>query len=723
MGEPAFEYSSVNDYKLSRPNLLSVYIDDQYRYLKTKYPQTSDGDIKRFLNTVVKERLKIPDARLLYHKSYGNTEELVIPLNKYLDMIQNNILSPYGAMFKPPSVQESVIRKILTKKIAARNVFKHRQLDAEALGDHVTAQIYKLLQASTKIFTNSIPGATGFSGSFLYDLPNYNATTSTARLAVMTGYSHTEKMIAGNLYITSYDDAVHYCIVMMKACPYGRVKAVIDKYGIKYPSIKQVVDYLCHGLKYYTKVAPIKGSLTEFIMAMQPVERAFIYYGYCFKNFAENNEDFVKGYMDNFFRSDVLIDASWNPAELLKVPEDIRSMAMSLNYDLINRQPELQEVLKVNPDGALKLIAVCKHMMNCIEDWKDIYQTFFRIDVKSPKTMYHPNMIRNVVLLSDTDSVIFTTQPITSWYAPKEHFTKRTDQANAFAVFLITQTLKHVFLKLSTDLGIEGDDRRKIIMKNEFYFPVFVRTSKGKHYVGGIKIQEGRILPNLKLDLKGVSFRGSDIPKTTSDFAKQFIIDTIVKLEQSPTIDMKDLIGPVSEYEMKVYKSLMLGEKMYLQPRQIKPSAEEYKKPESSAFFFYELWQEVFAEKLGDFILPNKGLEIPLIYPDVIRDSRWLDELRRYDRDVHDKMCGFLRRIDKPITRLIVPQTLASIPEIFLKIMNAREIVFKNGRPMYLFLQSFGITINDNKFSYLATDFYGQISEDTTIPLSVAVSD
>jgi len=623
-------------------------------------------------------------------------------------------------MYCKPSENESVLRQILLKKIAARNVFKHRQLTAAELGDSILEQINKLLQASTKIFTNSIPGGMGYSGCFLFDMVNYNSVTSGARISIMTGYAFTEKFIAGNLYLTSYDDAVHYLMLMIRACPSVEVNTVMQKYKLIYPTTNHILTYFTDGLRYYTKVAPIINDLRSVIDTLSPEEKAYVYYGGCLKNFAELNTDLLRQYIKDFHEPNVSLDFDEDPLESIgKIPTMIKTTAMAMNFDVIDRVSDFKKVSSRNPGGLRHLYGICRNMTYKIREWEDLWGTFFKIDVKSPKTMYHPNMIRRCVRMSDTDSIVFSTSKIVKWFAPGEHMTRNTKMADTFTVFLLTQTLRHLFLNLSTNFGMEGNDRRRIDMKNEYSFPVFINSSQGKHYLAGIQSQEGRIYSELRMDIKGVNYRGSDLPQITQDVSQDYLADIIKKLTVTPTISMADILDPVVNYEQTILKSLMNGEKHYLNLMNIKPKEEYKSDAESNNYFYYRFWDYVFAPKYGAFDLPNKVLEIPLIRNDVLRSPEWLEKLRQFDKATHARMLEFItttvRMLDgrtekaekyKSIGRVIIPQSLPVIPEIFREIMDMRVIIFKNCRPFYLAMQSIGLGINDTSYHYIASDFY-----------------
>lgn len=704
---PIFKYDTIDQYDRDRPKPLKAYVDLMVEHLKKKYPDDSDEKIREFVQNTILSKMNNRRCDVLTHPRYGVTERKVIRLTDYIAGIKDDIITPSGTTYMPPTKKRSVLSTVMSDNVKKRKVFKKKQLEAGAKGESAFEQLYLLLQASVKIQNNSIPGAMGAVASVLYDLPGYNAITSTARQSVMTGYGQTERMLGANIYVTTLEDVINYCTIFAKACDKDRVRRVLNSniHPVAYPTVDQVATFFLDCLQFYGNVEPLKNKLYEYLGRLEKEVLAFVYYGYCLKNLLLANDSLMKSFLKNFFRRDVYVDPNWDPNEISSFDGDLLNMATSLNFDMINRIPEMHDAIKETPDGVRQLIGVCKHMLNCLDEWRDLFETFFRVDVDLPKVTAQPRMIRRVVLVSDTDSVIFTTKDLVNWYAPDEHFTQNCYDANAFLVFMVSQSLEHIFARLSSGFGMVGDDRKKIAMKNEFFYPVFIRTTAKKHYLGIIAIQEGKILPKLKNDIKGVNFRGSDLPKTTQDASVKYILDTLGIIKDKPTIDASDITGPVVRHEQLIYKSLMAGEKEFLPTTPLKHE-HEYKDPLVSDYFYYLFWQEVMADTYGEFVLPNKGSVIPLI-GGAIKSPEYHAMLQEKAPDILIRLKAFMAKYPKKnITRIIMPQTLPAIPDIFRPVMDARSIIFKNGRPFYLLMQSFNLAVNDTKCSYLVSDFY-----------------
>jgi hypothetical protein len=475
--DPIFTHDPNKGYPLERTKVLSEYRNSIFDHLKRVYPTAPDERLETFIKDMIRSRLHIPQANISHHPRYGVTDKKTVPLTDFVGLIGDNILTPNGGIYVPPSKKPSVLKKALEDNVKRRSDFKHLQLEAAGRGDTVAEQMNKLKQASAKIFNNSIPGAFGFPGSFLFDLVNYNATTSVGRICVMTGYSHVEKMITGNIYVTSLDDILHYCSVANKYCPKDRINKIHEKYNLYYPTSEEVALWLLGNLKKYRKVPiDVENKIYSYTRnCLSKEELSYIYYGNVLIHFLVKNSDVCRNYFDNFFRKDVSSHVG-NPKDLFKVKDDVRSMVIPLNFDLIGNNGDFEKAVELHPEGAKQLTGICHHMENCLEDWRDVFEVYFKVDYRSPKTMFHPNMVRNCVLLSDTDSVFYTTDSIVKWYCLNELFTEKTYAITMFTVFIIGRTLKHIFFLITRDLGVETTDRHKI----DIPFPQVTINQKAK---------------------------------------------------------------------------------------------------------------------------------------------------------------------------------------------------------------------------------------------------
>lgn len=702
------DYFKYPSYKRSDVKLLRAYVENMRTYLQTLYPSVSADQIDAFVKTEVKQTLKRPQLHRVDYPSYGNANLATTDLLIYTETMRQNIVTPAGVLYMPPSIIESFLKKKLSDNIKARKVFKQMMLIAAAAGDIVKEQRANYLQASTKIETNSIPGAFGSMFNCLADVPNYNAVTAVARHCIMSGYAHVEKLIAGNHYFPTVDHCINYCVHLIRCCP-STVIAVVDRYHLMIPTVHDVMDHFIKSLQLYMPITPqISARLEQFIASLSLAERLFVYYAYCLKTLIMQNENVFRPFLENFFRKDIAYDPSVSPETIFGFNGDLLALLSSRNADLIHRKPVAEAILEY-PEEVKQLIAIGHHMQRQLDGMQDLITTFLRVDCDTADAMQHKNMIRKAVIISDTDSVIFSTQAWVEWYAGGISFAPTAYDINGFVVFLITMTLEHVFARLSTGFGIQGDDIYKIAMKNEFLYPLMLRTPMPKQYAGRIEIQEGFVLPKAKNDIKGLAFRSSTLCQETVIAGTAFVNWIFDEVMTKGTLKAADCIEKVLLHERCVMDSLTAGEHRFLTTVPVK-RPEDYKDVAISVHYYWRLWDTVFKPNFGDFIIPSKGYDIPVLGGGaVFKDVAYMTRVREFDKDLYQRLCLFIEQNNRAITRLIVPMSVRRIPAILRPIMDVRGIVHDNATPFIVTLRSLGLAYSGTKDQTMLSDIYGLV--------------
>lgn len=693
----------------NREKPLAAYVAQMTSYIKLQHPDVPEDRIREIVRKKVTERLERPKVTLLDHPVYGDVVKVEVDLLEHTHgKMGNRIIVPSGTVYELPSVKLSPIKKQMGKNIKLRKKYKELMLEAKERGEDRVAKRENNKQNSRKIENNSLPGASQSPYNVFFDRASYNSVTSAPRQCVRAGYAHVERHVAANIYVTSLDDVINYCVLFHNACP-PNFMGILNKYGIVIPEVEDVFLYFSSCLRYYTSVNPFADKLMAFLSKLPLATLAYVYYGGCLKNILTKNDAFFRPFLEEFFQDNFEINPADDPGKMTKAIEpDLRAVITSIYYDHIEQKP-LADAVKECPDGVRQLMAVGRHMNNVLSRHADILSALLRIDVDTPNVIEHPNMVRRCTLVSDTDSVIFTTHPLVVWYTGKEvDFSRKAYEINGFSVYIISRTIEHVFARLSVGFGMEKEDLGLIVMKNEYLYPVMMRTMLGKHYAAVTECQEGRRLPKKKKDIKGLSFRGSDLPALTNDAAEKLNLHILNSVIEGVPLYAKDIVGTVVQYERTVYESLVAGQKTYLTTQSVKFKEDYEDDPMLTDYFYYTMWMEAFEPKFGPINLPTKCLVVPILGEGkAIRDTRWHEELKEFDVGCYERLSWFLAKYpDKKITFLLLPPTLDEIPPVFRRLIDARKIVHKNGRPFYLVLSSCGLALSNSDAETLACDYY-----------------
>jgi hypothetical protein len=699
------EYFKFPDHQRESIGIIRAYTENTMAFLRRQHPNVPTSTIQSFVSSEIARSLKRPVLKMINYPSYGNANIETTDLLNYTETLRANIITPAGVTYMPPSVKESFLKRKILDNGVARKVQKKKMLAAAVAGDLGLEQRANYLQSQIKIENNSIPGAFGSAHNCLYDKPGYNAVTSVGRHSIMCAYSHVEKMLEGNFYFPTLDHCINYCMQLVRHCPKDLASVVVD-YTIKTPSVIEVADHFINSLRFYQRITEkLRSALISFLTSLSTNERTFVFYAYCLKTLIMHNDHIFRPFLTEFFRTDVIIDSTIPLGDIFKFNSDLLAMVSGLNADVIDRKSVSEAVIEKLP-GISHLIAIGSHMQSKLDSIGRLIAAFLRVDCDVADAMSHPHMIRKAVIISDTDSVIFSTQSWVEWYLGKIAFTPEASAINGFVVFLIVMTLEQVFARLSANIGSVGEDVRRISMKNEFHYPLMLRTPLPKQYAGLATIQEGFVLPKTKEDIKGLSFRSSTMCQETVKAGKAFVNWIFDNVTTNGHLQVADCLEKVLDHEKRVIRSLEAGERSFLTTSPVK-NEDDYKDPAISNYYYWKLWDTVFKPTFGEFIIPNKGYVIPLLSDGkVLRDERYLARVRTFDSSLYERLVEFLDGNKRAITRLVIPMTLKQIPVILRPIIDIRGIVFSNSTPFSVTMRSLGIAYTSAKDQTLLSDIY-----------------
>ena len=715
-------YIRKEDYSLERrrPKLLTNYLDQMVQFLKIKYPHESDETISGFVKQTIRERMKVPVVEAVVHEREGCSKMITMPLDAYVRVhIADNNLTPSGTCYIPVSKKESFLRITIDGKVKERNVLKKLYLGYEAQGQKREAQYYYQGQANAKIFNNAIAGGMKIT-QFIYGCKaGFNAITSIGRISVKQGYSIIERSVNSNLFLRSIDDCISYVLNHVRFIN-PDFASLITNQTIYCPTIDDVMRYLLTSLERYQRRYDAR-DLLQIVSGLKDHERAYVFYAGCFNNLCRFNDTLMRSWIDSCFLPETIDPALYQDIDITEVKsfaDDVITCCLSTNYKRLGKNPEkgtwnsLKDAAKFNPQGLQEFIYCCRHFVKNFTAFLPILKPIMHVQTTLGKLTCHPDMARITVPLSDTDSNIFSLQEIIRWKRGKIDFSQASYEMNGLTTFILSQTLEHVFARLSAGFGVEGKDVFRISMKNEFLYPILLATSLGKHYLAIATMQEGSILPNPRKDIKGVGFKSSTYPKVVKDGFEKFVVDLFAKIEEGNPIRGSDILRHIAKIEWEIYTSLQNRDSEYLQTVSVK-MASEYKDPNSSQYFYYEFWQDVFAPDFGEMTIPNKCFKIPLIGgKKFFKNETVLESIKQDYPGVHERLLKFFELNPKrDVQTILIPPSTGEIHTFFVNMMDIRSHISQVMAGYYLVLGGLGIGTVDGRVDGLVSDFIDPLSE------------
>jgi hypothetical protein len=681
------------------------------KYLRSVRPDIPESALNRFVGDIIRQRYKPSNLKYLKADEPCNLLPKVGDLLAVTNELNDNILSPYGAAYCPISESKSVFSEYIEDNQKERKRVKHEMFLAELRGDDDTVRMNDLKQKNIKININVLSGVMLSNVTFRSSI-NYNAITGTARFGIMTAYAVTELALASNYYFYSEDKAINWIISLLRIYPGDNLLSrCIDKYSISIPTKEKVFEEYAQQVLIYTNFSSTD-NLRELIFKLTPYELAFIYYAVNLKRIFHENDSF-RVLFDEIINIEIVPNVEGDVPKVAKLQDGLIQTFTIVILSAIIGKTSLEDIDAKYPDIARRIYSVYLHIEKCFKKLELLFDTFIMLPIVPSDIGMHKNMIRNTILLSDTDSILFTNISWIKWFTHDIKVTETASRCNAAVVTLISKLLEHTFAYMSASMNIDISNMRTLSIKNEFMYDIFLRTPISKHYAGYIKFREGVRQDPYKFDLKGKNFKGSDLCKETTSFVKWFIKDIFDSFLQTYILNPEEFIKKVIVFEQRIKKSIANGEVTFLTQKPIN-MRNQYKLPESSNYLYYELWQAVFAEKYGDLNLPQKTKELPILTVS-IKDIKHLDDMKAMNPKMRDDFIKFITKYPtKKFSRILIPMDIP-VPEELRPMADYRKVCAANCYSLELILRSFNIVNYPNgKEITLFSDIYHNLLQEIT---------
>ena len=692
---------------VDRKKFMAAYLDNATTLLSKWVRQDNNPNmeidteiIQAFVKRAVAKSYKPLTADMVVNPNYGSAElKHDVDVLKFFNYHSKRVIAPSGSIYYNVNEKKSLMYEFIQHYLSTRKILKKEMLKAEEIGDKVVAQIKNYGQATVKIRANSLIGGTGSEFSFCYNKAAFNSVTSMSRNTIMNAYALTERFLAGNFYFPTYDHLLNYMTVVLGHFPgIDACKEFFDKYPLMCPDFNDVLTLFVGYLSEYTNDIDVH-QLRLLLSGLHPYELAYLFYANNFHLLAHANRDLIKSLVVDVFdesKVDYSDMENIDPYELFKYDGDLL-IVLNTHYLHILGDVSLYDTPKEAPEIAKKLVCIARYMVQKITPLMEVIAFFNDNHTSIANTIAHKSMYRKVVSNSDTDSVIFTTKEWVKWYTGNYNFTTDAYDIDVLITYCLSKVVAWLMYTISVQRGSLGKDVYAMNMKNEFLYPVMMSCIIPKHYVGIQTMREGHVLPKPKLDIKGVSFRGSSMQKITLDHTEDFTTSIIYDIyrkdhpEAVGEVSIHHYINNVIDYEIHILRSLRRGETTYLNVDPVK-AASEYAVPESSIYFNYQFWCAVFEEKYGEIQIPTKCHVVPLNANQFYTDS-YQSFLQAKFPDIYAKLIPYLQKIGKKrITRVPINPALGTIPEELIPLIDGKLIAYKNCSPLYLALESLGLS-------------------------------
>lgn len=632
----------------------------------------------------------------------------------YIKLInQNNlILSPSWTGWMPYSRKPSLYRGYIEYRSGVRSAYKKQLFLAELKNDANGINFFDGMQQSSKIYINSISGASMDVHTINYMPTLHPALTSTCALSTSLANLNNEKLIRGNRPYLNFDMTLDNIVVITRCSDYPALQKAMDEYNLVYPTVDDVMECVTYSSHLYWRNEEKLAKIRQFVETMKPIERAaFVYVGDLYHIYKHNKEVFVDFFNGFTNRTSESFDIERADAEIKDTDNDTDILARLICSEYLAGKT-LQELKEENPEQYGEVAA----NMKMVKDHMDKYEIFIKGLLRPPimnpgsniKVM--KSLIRRAVLTSDTDSTIFTSQYWVKELCGYIGFEKRHYNVGYTISFLVNKTVFHQLALMSGNLGFEQRDLHIISMKNEYYFPVYALTNSSKNYFAYKSVREGNIFPKMKLEKKGVELLSAKIPSAVMDRFDDWLkhlMDTIIA-KNKITID--DIFGIPYETEMMVKQSILEGKVIYFQRGQAKDASAYIKGNDAPALQNHRTWENIFGEKYGhapDF--PYTFLKVSVDLTKKSKMKEWLLNIK--DKEIASLANShFVNTGTHTLSMFAVPALTIgknTLPQEIIDCIDVNKQIMNVTSPFYVVLETLGFYLRNSDYCTMIYEYYG----------------
>lgn len=716
-------------------DLVESYVSDMSRYL-----QIQTGQELSVCETYVREQigpngqfaLKDPDTMYLERNRLGDRQKSQTTFLGYLDKVKSNreILAPTMTSYIPPEKKHSLLAQYIDGNLAKRKKAKKEMFVAEMKGDKTLAAIKDGEQSSVKIKNNSLSGAHCSPYTILYNKSSHSTLTSICRCASSYGNANNERFLYGNRHYWAPDVAKANIVSIVNHTDLSKVAQLLEKYKLRAPTIEETFEAVKKSTDPYWRVPDQLTIIHSLIKSLTPVERAAYLYTGDFHHLAHCNPNFVRSFLKSMSTK-----ANYSlPFEEAKQINENMSSNLVAHVSIVctvELDGEMIGDVAARPHEYGIIAATAKQIEETLAMYADFISLFWVSDNIPSSIFMLPSIVRRGVITSDTDSTIFTVAPWTIWYRGQLDFEEESINVASTMVYLAAELIRHILSRISGNMGVSQKDIRRLSMKNEYYFPIFTLTSRGKHYFARIAAREGNVYKHLETEIKGVALRNSNVPPEIMKEAETLMKEITDIVMAGKKVSIVDILRKIAKREKEIRDNVESGGYTHMTKGQIK-SPDSYKKNEAqSPYAQYLLWQEIFAPKYGNANPPPYRaikVSVDLDSPTKVKD--WLANIE--DRVLADRIQEWMTRNKKTaISSFLLPEPILAtkgVPKEIVAAINVRKLISQIMEAFYLILESLCIFMKNDENTRLVSDDAWLVSDTTTyqqgqaLPLTISLN-
>lgn len=671
---------------------------DQMSYYVSKQKNIPIDQAKTIVKDIIKKKgMKIPKVHYQHKDENGDIVESDTDIIQYIaDAKKNNeIIVPSFTTYVNPSKKLSLHSEFIAANVAKRSKHKKLAFKARQEGDITGYAFNNVLQKTMKIFNNSLSGAYGDKSTTLFNPSAHYTLTSVTRCVASIGNAITESVVAGNKHLRDPEITYAYITAIVSKLHKDTILLAIDKYKLHIPTVKELMDSLIiSNISPYWRDPIVEKNIENYLSKLEDYERTALMYTNDLWNIREYNQDLIRSMLRDMAKP--CIGLTEDTVYLTKYGDAIEILSKIINAEYIKGINVDYNKLK-GTEIVFRLASTAKNIIEVLDRFKLLFRAFLVTDILPISIAYLKDMLRAVIILSDTDSTCGSYDQWVKWYYGKMNFGEEPTAIAASVMTINAQLVGHGLKILANNMNVPEESAGLLEMKNEFFWPVFTVANVNKHYYASTAIQEGNVFPKPELELKGVHFLASNVDKQVVKEIHGMLEEVNTKISNNEKISLYAYCKRIADIERSIINRVKSGDISILKKDKVK-SKEAYKASVSqSPYFHHLLWNEIFADTYGEVQEPPYDVvKIPTILNTKKQLDTWLESL---DVNLKDKISRFLLKHGKTSLGTIRPPVsiviTSGIPEEIISAIDIHRIVEDNMLAGYYFLETLGMYKKD----------------------------
>lgn len=699
-------------------------------------------------DTLKKSKINNPTVEYNYRNEVGDIEKKEDKLTDYIKEIidEGQVIVPSFTSYIHPSVKKSIHADFLAINIAKRKEDKHKAFKYKQLGDTDKSLHFNTMQKVRKIFNNSLSGAYASKSTILYNPSAHYTLTSITRSVASIGNSVTESVIAGNKQFKDPDVTLNYIVSIITNIKKSTIEFVLNKFSLHIPTPEEVMDMILYSTKWYWQDPDKEKYILEFLQKLEGYELAAVMYVNDLWHLKKYNENFVK---DMFFEiskkhtkgsDNYLQDLNTAPEGVTNLVHHIcieEIKGKNINYRELQELIDLEKKFKeseefksgkiktfkdylidikhaivysnnkvddknfnkiyndeTNPERILStLAATSKYVTLTLYKYKLLFRAFFTTDIMPTGIAYIKDMMRDSIVLSDTDSTCGSYDKWVEWYFGEIKFSNEAIALSATAMTINTQVIDHNLKLFAKNMNIQQDLVELLKMKNEFFWPVFTATNVSKHYFADTLIQEGNVFNESELELKGVHLIASATDQSVVKRIHNMITEIDKTITSGKKISLNHYLTFVADIEREILTKIKKGDVSIYRKDKIKEKGSYKEGPTKSPYLNHTLWEDVFSKKYGS---PGEPTYMVIKIPTIIKSKKvlreFIDSIK--DPEIKENMQTFVNRYKREAMGTFRPPLSivggSGIPEEIVDFIDYKRIITDSLNVAYTALEGVG---------------------------------